>query len=74
MKRADPDQLMTPMEAAQLLGLSADYVRDLSNNGAIPTLRTTTGRRLFRQGDVERLREARARTADGGSRRSGMPQ
>jgi excisionase family DNA binding protein len=74
MKRVDPDQLMTPMEAAQLLGLSADYVRDLSNKGSIPTLRTTTGRRLFRRGDVERLQETRARTAGKRSRRLGMPQ
>ena len=69
MTRTNPDELMTPMEAAKLLGLSADYVRDLSNKGSIPTLRTTSGRRLFRRGDVESLLKVRAQAAARRSRR-----
>lgn len=56
---ADPDDLLTPTEAGHLLRLSADSVRVLSDKGALPTLRTLSGRRLFRRRDVERLAEAR---------------
>lgn len=77
---------MTPSEAARLLGVSADSVRVLSDNGKLPTLRTVSGRRLFWRGDVEKLAAERsdgraqgsqdkrrvdgAKRADGQSRRS----
>ena len=53
------DQLMTPSEAARVLGLSADAVRAMSDRGALPRQRTSGGRRIFRRGDVERVATAR---------------
>lgn len=72
MTKRDPNELMTPSEAARVLGLSADSVRALSDGGRLPTLKTVSGRRLFRRGDVENLAAERARiraTADGDGRR-----
>lgn len=60
MSRRNPEELMTPSEAARVLGVSADSVRDFSDAGKLPTLRTVSGRRLFRRGDVERLASERA--------------
>jgi excisionase family DNA binding protein len=56
----DPDDLLTPTVAAQLLGISVDSVRTLADNGELVTLRTSTGRRLFKRLDVDELRERRA--------------
>jgi excisionase family DNA binding protein len=53
-------QLLTPSEAARLLGISADSVRRLSNNGELPTVKTTGGFRVFKRADVERLAHQRA--------------
>ena len=55
-----PDDLLTPSDAARVLGLSADSVRVLSDNGRLPSMRTVSGRRLFRRSDVDRLAMARA--------------
>lgn len=60
MSKRDPDELMTPSDAARLLGLSSDSVRALSDAGRLPTLKTVGGRRLFRRGDVEKLAADRA--------------
>jgi len=59
----DPNDLMTPSDAARVLGLSADSVRVLGDTGRLPGLRTVSGRRLFRRGDVEQLAADRARAA-----------
>ena len=59
----DPNDLMTPSDAARILGLSADSVRVLGDSGRLPALRTVGGRRLFRRGDVEELAAQRARAA-----------
>ncbi len=56
----DPNDLLTPSDAARVLGLSADSVRVLSDNGRLPAMRTVSGRRLFRRGDVDRLALQRA--------------
>ena len=56
----DPNDLMTPSDAARVLGLSADSVRVLSDSGRLPAMRTVSGRRLFRRGDVDRLAAERA--------------
>jgi len=58
--QAHPDDLMTPSDAARVLGLSADSVRVLSDSGRLPAMRTVSGRRLFRRGDVDRLAADRA--------------
>ncbi len=62
MTRRDPDELMTPSDAARILGLSSDSVRSLSDSGRLATLRTVSGRRLFRRADVEKLAADRADT------------
>jgi excisionase family DNA binding protein len=70
MTKRDPNELMTPSEAARVLGLSADSVRALSDGGRLPTLKTVSGRRLFRRGDVENLAAERARVkSNAGARR-----
>lgn len=57
---ADPNDLLTPSDAARVLGLSPDSVRVLSDSGRLPSMRTISGRRLFRRGDVDRLAADRA--------------
>ena len=47
----DPNDLLTPSDAARVLGLSADSVRVLSDNGRLPGMRTVGGRRLFRRAE-----------------------
>jgi excisionase family DNA binding protein len=56
----DPNDLLTPSDAARVLGLSADSVRVLSDNGRLPGMRTVGGRRLFRRAVVDRLAVERA--------------
>ena len=56
----DPNDLLTPSDAARVLGLSADSVRVLSDNGRLPAMRTVGGRRLFRRADVDKLAIERA--------------
>ena len=56
----DPNDLLTPSDAARVLGLSADSVRVLSDSGRLPAMRTVSGRRLFRRFDVDRLALQRA--------------
>ena len=58
-----PDDLLTPSDAARVLGLSADSVRVLSDNGRLPSMRTVSGRRLFRRSDVDRLAVQRAQNS-----------
>ena len=60
-RKPQPDDLMTTGEAGRLLGLSADMVRWLENEGRLPAQRTTNGVRLFRRSDVETLAAERAR-------------
>jgi excisionase family DNA binding protein len=56
----DPNDLLTPSDAARVLGLSPDSVRVLSDSGRLPAMRTVSGRRLFKRGDVDRLAAERA--------------
>ena len=69
MPERDLGQLLTPIEAGRLLGLSADMVRVLANRGQLPVLRTLNGRRLFRRPDVEALLRERAGLRSGPRRR-----
>lgn len=59
--QGDPDELMTPTEAARVLGVSADTVRFYADAGKLHALRTPTGRRFFRRGDVNRFAAERSR-------------
>ena len=57
--------LLTVSDAADMLDLTPNGVRRLSDRGDIETLRTRSGIRLFRLADVKRLaaqREGRPRT------------
>jgi excisionase family DNA binding protein len=63
----DPNDLLTPSDAARVLGLSADSVRVLSDSGRLASMRTIGGRRLFRRGDVDRLVLERASRLGAGS-------
>jgi excisionase family DNA binding protein len=67
---SDPNDLLTPSDAARVLGLSADSVRVLSDNGRLPAMRTVSGRRLFRRGDVDRLALQRAQNGAGSASRN----
>ena len=69
MSDRNPEDLLTPSEAAHILNLSSDTVRLLSDKGVLPTLRTASGRRLFRRCDVERLAEERRRNGYPGQRK-----
>jgi excisionase family DNA binding protein len=55
--------LMTTGEAAKVLGLSADRVRQLSDQGRLPAERTRGGTRLFQRDTVEAERARRAAAA-----------
>jgi len=48
-------QLLNTNEAARRLGVSAEYVRQLERTGKLPAERTTSGYRIFREADVEKL-------------------
>jgi excisionase family DNA binding protein len=61
MNEATREALLTVGAAARLLGISADRVRDLVEQGQIPCTRGSGGLRLLRCDDVERLRAERER-------------
>jgi excisionase family DNA binding protein len=63
-----PDDLMTAIDAARILGLSVDMVRRLAKDGRLPFMSTIRGVRLFRRSSVEQLALLRAR---GGARKNG---
>jgi excisionase family DNA binding protein len=53
-------------EAAHILLVSAETVRQWADTGRLPATRTGSGMRLFDRADVERLaRERRATVAEG---------
>jgi excisionase family DNA binding protein len=54
------DDLLSPADAARLLGVVPATVRQMERDGRLPAQRTVGGMRLFRREDVERLRDARA--------------
>lgn len=65
-----PDDLMTAVDAARILGLSVDMVRRLAKDGRLPFMSTIRGVRLFRRGNVEKLASQRARGNDGKGERA----
>jgi excisionase family DNA binding protein len=60
-----PDDLMTAIDAARILGLSVDMVRRLAKEGRLPFMSTIRGVRLFRRANVEALAHQRARRSNG---------
>jgi excisionase family DNA binding protein len=57
--------MMTSGEAARVLGVSAERVRQLENAGQIEAMRTASGLRLFSAVAVEALRRRRQQCDDG---------
>jgi excisionase family DNA binding protein len=55
---SDLERLLTPAQAARLVGVTPDRLRQLSDTGKLPATRTPLGR-LFARADVERLRQQR---------------
>ncbi len=61
--------LLEAGEAARRLGISREYLRQLSARGVLPIAFTTAaGTRIFRALEVERLRQERERRGPRGSR------
>jgi excisionase family DNA binding protein len=55
----DREELLTTSDAAKVLQVSTDWVRELERQGRLPALKTRSGQRLFFVEDVERLAQAR---------------
>jgi len=51
--------LMTPADAAKVLGLSPEMITKLANQGRLESVRTVGGYRLFWATDVRKLRAQR---------------
>ena len=61
------NNLLTPADAARILGVVPATVRHMAIRGTLPALRTASGMRLFHRHDVERLAAERA------ARQQGLP-
>jgi excisionase family DNA binding protein len=59
-QRPAADDLMTAIDAGEILGISVDMVRLLAKGGKLPFMRTIRGVRLFKRCDVEQLKKTRA--------------
>lgn len=53
------DELLTTSHAARDLKCSEQTVRRLQASGQLPAIKTTSGQRLFRRSDLDRVRDAR---------------
>jgi excisionase family DNA binding protein len=62
MNTFDPTQLLSPADAAKILGVTPAAVIAIARRGSLPFLRTVGGRRLFVRSDVERLARERQAT------------
>ena len=61
-----PDDLLHPERRGPRPRIVCGIVRVLSDNGRLPSMRTVSGRRLFRRSDVDRLAIQRAQTPTNG--------
>ncbi len=59
MTIAKIEEGLTPAQAARLVGVSTERIRQLSNAGRLPVTRTALGR-LYLQDDIEELVAKRA--------------
>jgi excisionase family DNA binding protein len=55
------EQYQTTSTAARVLGVSEATVRRMAERGDLPSIRTSSGLRLFRSESLTRAREARLR-------------
>jgi hypothetical protein len=60
IKNENPDDLLSPQGAGNILGVGATRVRQLEREGRLISVRTASGWRLYRRGDVNALAAARA--------------
>lgn len=59
------ETLLETGTASRRLNLSPEWTRYLADTGQLkPVAVTTTGKRLFREADVEKLRQLRAQRAE----------
>lgn len=49
------DELLSPAQAAAVIGVSVDSIRRYANDGRLPSQRTPGKQRRFRRSDVEAL-------------------
>lgn len=70
MDSQPPNDLLSPSDAAKMLGLTPAAIVAMAARGVLPTIRTAGGRRLFWRTDVERIAAVRAqgRVANEGAR------
>ncbi len=54
------DELLSTAEAARILGVTPDRIRQMVNAGQLPPVQSTTLGRLFARRSVERLARERA--------------
>jgi len=54
------EKKLETFDAAKILNVTPNTVRDLERRGRLPAERTASGTRLFKQADVERLAAERA--------------
>lgn len=64
------DGLLTPADAARILGVVPATVRQMAITGRLPSLRTESGMRLYRREDVEQLAQERAVAKHGAEQES----
>lgn len=55
-------ELLTTSEAAKILDLSPDSVRQFERKGILSAVRVGKGQRLFRKAEVEKLHEQREKS------------
>jgi hypothetical protein len=65
-----PDEYLTTAPAARIGGWAEHTVRQKADRGELPCVRTSTGTRLFRRVDVERVAHEDARRRQRDARRS----
>ena len=65
MKRSCPPDLLTPAEAAAVLGVGSKYMARFSERQKLSSVRTLGGHRRFPREDVNRLAESRVTRAGG---------
>lgn len=65
MADTDPDELLTPQQAAALVGIRADTLSQWARDGRIRSTRTRAGgHRRFRRGDVLAMVQTEEPTAE----------
>ena len=52
----NPENMLRPAEAAELLGVSLAHLRRLASTGRLVTVRTLGGHRRYREDDVMAVR------------------